>query len=249
MRSPINGIIGMCRCLLDGELSKDQALFAHCISESTNSLLRTMNDIHGISNVGLDSMAIQSPPFPAHPPTKQEYITIGRWAGSTSNHPSHESAIPRTLAPPPQLDVHVLLVENNLVMRKIMTKMSEKFSHRMTIVDSGQDALTYLARTSGHPRPKVVLLNCKMQVAPLDGYETTRRIRNDYAMFDEETRNLPIIGLTIIGHNDGVEKCLSAGMDDCMTKPVMQKKFKDVLVKWMVARRSYKLGHVVDAKL
>jgi CheY-like chemotaxis protein len=249
MRSPINGIIGMCRRLLDGELSKDQALFAHCISESTNSLLRTMNDSLGISNVGLDSMAIQSPPFPAHPPTKQQYITSGRCAGSASNHPSHEPAIPRTLAPPPQLGVHILLVENNLIMRKIMTKISEKLGHRITIVDSGQDALTYLARTSGQPRPKVVLLNCKMQVPPLDGYETTHRIRNDYVMFDEETRNLPIIGLTIIGHSDDVEKCLSAGMDDCMTKPVMQKKFKDMLVKWMVARRSYKLGHVVDAKL
>jgi CheY-like chemotaxis protein len=248
--SPIHGIIGMSACLLDGELPKNQALIAQCIFENSKSLRATISDLLRTGQVQPSTMDEQPTPFVMQPPHKQKQKdAVVTWAGSMAKSATPRPAVPRNFAPPPQLDIHILLVERNAIMCKIMTKIAEKSGYRLNIVDTGQDALQYLCRSSQQPRPKVVLMNCTMQAPPIDGYEATRRIRNDCTIFDAETRSLPIIGLTILGQSDSVEKCLSAGMDDSLSKPLRVSVFKDKMIKWMVARKSYKAGHIVDAKL
>jgi CheY-like chemotaxis protein len=251
MLTPIHGITGMSACLVDAGLPKDQASIAKCIFENSKFLRAAMSDVFhlGICQVQPGLMDGQSARLPVQPLHSEKYNTICTRSGSIPKHAPAQPAVPRSFAPLPQLDIHILLVEKNVINRKILTKMAEKSGYRMNIVDTGQDALQYLCRTSQQPRPKVVLMNCKMQAPPIDGYEATRRIRNDYTMFDVGTRSLPIIGLTIAGHGDDVDKCWSAGMDDFMSKPVAMRVFKDTMIKWMVARKSHKMGHMVDAKL
>jgi CheY-like chemotaxis protein len=250
MPSPVHGIIGMSACLLDSKLPKDQAMVAQRIFENSKFLRATISDLPRTDQVQPSTMNEQPTPFVMQPPHKEEHKDgVVTRIGSITDHAWSQSAIPRNIAPPPQLDIHILLVERNAIMRKIMTKIAERSGYRMNIVETGQDALHYLCRNSQQSKPKVVLMNCTMQAPPIDGYEATRRIRNDYTIFDAETRNLPIIGLTILGHNDNIEKCLSAGMDDSLSKPLRVSVFKDKMIKWMVARKSYKAGHIVDAKL
>jgi len=66
----------------------------------------------------------------------------------------------------------------------------------------------------------------------LDGYETTRRLRQDTSRFFARSRSTPITALTANAHKGDIERCLEAGMDDYLIKPVNKKKLEHSLVQW-----------------
>jgi CheY-like chemotaxis protein len=247
MRSPINGIIGMSTCLLEGFLSEEQRKYAKGIFETSRSLLTSVHDTLGISKRRSGYMDVESTPFSAPLPERKQHTAAVRSSSSTAKHVAHQPTVSWLSAPLPESRVHILLVEDNRVNRIVMTKLADKFGYQISSVENGQEALDYLCRSSRQPRPRAVLMDCSL--APIDGYETTRRIRQDRSMFDEETRSLPIIGLTVGARESDVEKCWSAGMDDRLSKPIGSKVYQKTLAKWTIAKRSHKLGHLMDAKL
>jgi len=146
-------------------------------------------------------------------------------ARGTSSPSSLSSSEPET---------RILLVEDNHINRKVITLALEKLGYVVFTAHDGQEALNYLCKDSGRPRPHAVLMDCMMPI--IDGYEATRRIRRDVDMFDLEVRTLPIIALTASTIKGDREKCWEAGMDDYLTKPAARDALARTISKWTVPK-------------
>jgi signal transduction histidine kinase/ligand-binding sensor domain-containing protein/CheY-like chemotaxis protein len=106
--------------------------------------------------------------------------------------------------------LHILLAEDNAINRKLMQRMLTQAGYRLTMVENGHDALeTYTASPDSF---HLILMD--VQMPGMDGREATRIIRS--RGFDE----VPIIALTAESMKGDREKCLAAGMNDYIPKPV-----------------------------
>ncbi|QLA19529.1 PAS domain-containing protein [Desulfolutivibrio sulfoxidireducens] len=106
----------------------------------------------------------------------------------------------------------ILLVEDNPVNVKVAELHLEKMGHAVTVAEDGPKALTALAREPFD----VVLMD--LELPGMDGITTTRRIRLGEAGRDRT--GTPIVAMTAHAQDDIRKQCLTAGMDDYMTKPV-----------------------------
>jgi len=107
--------------------------------------------------------------------------------------------------------LHVLVVEDNRVNRLVVVHLLEKRGHTAIAVEDGLQALETLAKV----RVDVVLMD--VQMPGMDGFETTAAIR----IKEKETGgHLPIVALTAYAMKGDRERCLQAGMDAYVTKPV-----------------------------
>ncbi|MBA3974903.1 MAG: hybrid sensor histidine kinase/response regulator [Candidatus Solibacter sp.] len=106
----------------------------------------------------------------------------------------------------------ILLVEDNSVNQKVVVAMMKKRGYEVDVAGDGMSAIEALERRSYG----LVLMD--VQMPGLDGLETTRRIRRD----DRFTR-LPIVAMTAHAMSGDKERCLEAGMDAYLAKPVDQR--------------------------
>jgi signal transduction histidine kinase/CheY-like chemotaxis protein len=125
-----------------------------------------------------------------------------------------EPAPARTMADAPAL--RVLLAEDEAINRIVVSSMLEQLGHHVASVTNGSDALEALERDSFD----VVLMD--VQMPGLDGLETARRIRASRA-------NIPIIALTARALAGDRERCMDAGMNDYLTKPVKLDDLREAL--------------------
>jgi len=107
--------------------------------------------------------------------------------------------------------VRVLLVEDNLVNQKLFVRLMEKLGHQVSVASNGREALTMHAAG----RFDVVLMD--VQMPEMDGLEATREIRRRERRIGAHT---PILGLTAHAMKGDRERCLEAGMDSYLAKPV-----------------------------
>jgi len=126
-------------------------------------------------------------------------------AGSVTAEP--ESAAPETPAP---VDASVLLVEDAPVNQLLARVMLEKLGYRVDLAENGAEAIEAVQSK----QYDVILMDCLMPV--LDGFETTARIRS----LDGPAGRTPIVALTASAMADDRERCLLAGMDDYLPKPI-----------------------------
>ena len=113
---------------------------------------------------------------------------------------------PRQLAAPP----NILVVDDTPANVKMLDTLLGVTGYRVVTATNGQEALDQVAAE----RPDLILLDVVMPV--MDGYETCRRLRENY-----ETRFLPIIMITASGEQEKV-KALELGADDFISKPFDQ---------------------------
>ncbi|MFO0982330.1 MAG: response regulator [Planctomycetota bacterium] len=108
--------------------------------------------------------------------------------------------------------LHVLLVDDNAVNRKVASAQLRKLGHEIEAASDGAGALAAWRR-GGHD---VILIDCHMP--GMDGLEATKRIRAS-----ERERSLaptPVVAMTASNAEEDRERCLEAGMDDFITKPM-----------------------------
>jgi len=125
---------------------------------------------------------------------------------------------------------HVLLVEDNLVNALVAEAELERLGVRVTVVDSGHQALDWL---DGH-QPDLILMDCEMP--GLDGIETTRLIRQR-----ERQKGLVgarIVALTANGKDVFVERCKPVGMIDHLTKPFRPEELARILARHLRPRET-----------
>jgi CheY-like chemotaxis protein len=119
------------------------------------------------------------------------------------------------LAPPPR-KLNVLVAEDHPVNQVLIAAILNGRGHSFSIANNGIEVLRLLDRTPGeHPPFDVVLMDGQMPV--MDGYQATREIRRRERASGQHLR---IIAVTANAMKDDRDKCMAAGMDDYVTKPI-----------------------------
>jgi PAS domain S-box-containing protein len=110
--------------------------------------------------------------------------------------------------------LRILVAEDNAVNRKLIVTILQRRGHRVTAVENGRQAMEAVFATPG-PRPEVLIMD--LQMPEMGGLEATRAIRTR----EQRTgRYLPIVALTAHAMQGDREKCLDAGMDEYLAKPI-----------------------------
>jgi two-component system sensor histidine kinase/response regulator len=122
---------------------------------------------------------------------------------------------------------NVLVVEDNLVNQRLATRLLEKRGHRTAIAASGRQALEALEAGAFD----LVLMD--VQMPDMDGFEATAAIRKRES---PTGKHQPIIALTAHAMKGDQERCLAAGMDGYLSKPIRPQELDAILEKYLVSR-------------
>ncbi len=145
--------------------------------------------------------------------------TSGQQIESSTTDNGQQAVTPET-----DLDERVLLVEDNDVNLKVAQKLIQYIGYTFDVAKNGLEALEKVKKT----RYRMVLMDCQMPV--MDGYLCTQRIR-EYEKA-EGLNSTPIVAMTANAMMGDREKCLNAGMDDYMSKPLNRYVLEKTLKKW-----------------
>ena len=121
--------------------------------------------------------------------------------------------------------IRVLVVEDNAANLKVAVRMLERLGYRAEVASNGAEAVSMLE----HMQYDAVLMDCQMP--EMDGYEATRLIRKN----EKSGRHVPIVAMTAAALSGDRERCLAAGMDDYISKPVKLHVVAAVLERWLAA--------------
>jgi CheY-like chemotaxis protein len=125
--------------------------------------------------------------------------------------------------------LRVLLVEDNRVNRELAKANLTNLSCDVAVAEDGKEAVAQVMERTFD----VILMDCQMPV--MDGFEASRIISTMIA--NKELQPTPIIALTANAMPGDRERCLEAGMDDYVTKPLRKKTLIDVLTRWRVSKK------------
>ncbi len=150
---------------------------------------------------------------------QQEGHPVGLVTRHTLSESKHGEAAPETDDPP---RARVLVAEDNVVNQKVAVRILENLNCRVDVAANGREALEQLE----HFDYDVVFMDCQMP--ELDGYEATREVRRRQGT----GRRIPVIAMTANAMKGDRERCLEAGMDDYMAKPVAPEGFSEMLDRW-----------------
>jgi two-component system sensor histidine kinase/response regulator len=120
----------------------------------------------------------------------------------------------------------VLVVEDNAINQRVAQRMLQSCGLQVLLATDGAKALDVLAASP----VDVVLMDCQMPV--MDGYTATTEIRRREA---GAARRVPIVALTANAMGDEMQRCLAAGMDDYLAKPVRLDDLRRCVGKWLAA--------------
>jgi two-component system, sensor histidine kinase and response regulator len=119
----------------------------------------------------------------------------------------------------------ILLVEDNLINQQVALGILQIQGYGVTVVNNGKEALDAHAQGAFD----LILMDCHMP--EMDGFEATRGIRGRERSSSD--KRVPIIALTANAMAQDREECLSAGMDDHLSKPFTMQTLQDMLDRWM----------------
>ena len=131
-----------------------------------------------------------------------------------------------TIAEEQKKRVRILVAEDNTINQKIALRLLEKkLGYHVDVVTNGREALESLKKIDYD----LVLMDCQMP--EMDGYETTHAIRDESSSV--RNHGIPIIAMTASAMKGDREKCLEAGMDDYVSKPINVQEFTNVIERYI----------------
>jgi CheY-like chemotaxis protein len=125
----------------------------------------------------------------------------------------------------------VLVAEDNLVNQKVATRMLERLGCRVEVRANGKEVLEAL----GGSDYDLVLMDCQMP--EMDGFEATRAIRQAEGA---QQRHTPIVAMTASAMAEDRERCLEAGMDGYVSKPMKLEDLRAAVDPWIARARGAK---------
>lgn len=120
----------------------------------------------------------------------------------------------------------ILVAEDNITNRAVIVSLLKKLGYSSVPANNGKEALEELVKGGFD----LVLMDCQMP--EMDGYEATRNIRKGK---DGINKDIPVIAVTANAMKGDREKCMDAGMNDYIAKPVNPEEIRDKLSRWISA--------------
>jgi len=146
-------------------------------------------------------------------PLQEKLITHGLLQERPANGSAHKNVV---------ADICVLLAEDHPISQRVIIKMLEKFGCKVTAAANGFEAVRMLKKTAYD----LVFMDCQMP--ELDGFQATQQIRH----MEGNQRHTPIIALTASAMLGDRDRCIAAGMDDYIAKPVKMKVLRMMIERW-----------------
>ncbi|HEX2059277.1 MAG TPA: response regulator, partial [Thermoanaerobaculia bacterium] len=174
---------------------------------------RRRQDVLTFQNAGIDAYLIK--------PIRRTQLcdaAVRLLTGETA--PARQQHVEET--PRPATRARVLVVEDNSVNQLVALGQLQRLGHECVVAAGGREAIELLRESAFD----LVLMDCQMP--DMDGYEATRRIRQ----LDGPSSKIPIIAITAHALAGEREKCIAAGMNDYLAKPVSLEQLGAVLRLW-----------------
>ena len=124
--------------------------------------------------------------------------------------------------------IRVLLVEDDAINQMVARELLRQLGVAVTVANNGIEALAILAETTFH------LIFMDIQMPEMDGYETTKLIRQH-----PQYQHTPIIAMTAHATTTEPDKCLAAGMNDYLSKPCTPAELMNMLSKWVLIAQQH----------
>lgn len=179
---------------------------------------------------GLDIAAWLSKPLRQ----AQLYSAIATTAGLSSSWEHVARQMQLSTAPGKSFAGRVLLVEDNPVNQQVATRLLAAFGVVPQIAINGREAVDRVQME----RFDMVLMDCQMPV--MDGYQATDAIRQRERRMGGA--RVPIVAMTANAMQGDRERCIAAGMDDYVSKPVKKSTLESVLARWLASAEQSKPG-------
>jgi len=125
-----------------------------------------------------------------------------------------------------QQKARLLLVEDNLINQKIAVKILQGRGHQVEVANDGAEAIKKLKESQFD----LVLMDCQMPI--MDGYQATKEIR------EKLHSEIPVIAMTAHALKGDREKCLAAGMNDYLTKPLDKEQLFQTIEQWLEQKKT-----------
>jgi signal transduction histidine kinase/CheY-like chemotaxis protein len=140
-------------------------------------------------------------------------------------------AVPKPVVRAETSGRRILVVEDNLVNQRVAQHMLLRLGHAVDLAENGREALVRLSAS----QYDLVLMDCQMP--EMDGFEATTQIRRpDSTVLD---RDVPIIAMTANAFDEDRKRCLAAGMNDFLSKPVHRPTLEGMIEKWAAGREPH----------
>jgi len=173
-------------------------------------ILMMLTSLRNRSQVDLNDLNVKGiVTKPVRPSDLLDAIIGAVDAGGDLEEPSE--SIPRKTASAHMGALNILVAEDTLFNQKFIRRLLDRWNHKATIVENGQAAVSAVSQNHFD----IVLMD--VQMPEMDGFEATEKIRD---MESTTEKHVPIIAMTAHAMKGDRERCLEAGMDDYVPKPI-----------------------------
>ena len=135
------------------------------------------------------------------------------------HRPASTVTLPAVVISPSSLSLNILLAEDNLVNQRVAMTMLGKMGHRITLATNGLEALKQWREGAFD------LILMDVQMPEMTGLQATTQIRQEEAI----GAHVPIVAMTASAMSEDRDRCLAAGMDDFVSKPVSYKAIEEMI--------------------